>query len=114
MAAAAAAAGAQDLGYILLRLPLEVSPLFREWLQVHYPTKAQRVMAAVRETRGGRDYRSGWHQRMVGQGQIAELLRQRFHAAVRKAGLEGASLPALRSDLFVSPDELENAQLKLF
>ncbi len=114
MAAAAADAGAQDLGYILLRLPLEVSPLFREWLSVHYPQKAQRVMAAVRETRGGRDYRSGWHQRMVGQGQIAELLRQRFHAAVRKVGLEGATLPALRTDLFISPDELENAQLKLF
>ncbi len=114
MASACADAGARALGYILLRLPLEVSPLFQEWLQAHYPLKAERVMAAVRSTRGGRDYKSGWHKRMVGEGEIADLLRKRFHAAVRRVGLEGADMPELRTDLFVSPQELDKAQMELF
>ena len=98
-------AGAQSLKYILLRLPLEVKPLFEEWLAVHYPLKAERVMGAIRSARGGRAYRSGWHKRMVGEGAIAQIIAQRFKKAVRSAGLEGASLPQLRTDLFAPPGE---------
>lgn len=96
-------AGALTARYILLRLPLEVKPLFEEWLQVHFPDRANRVMSAVRDTRGGRAYRSQWHTRMVGQGPVAELIANRFKVALSKAGLKGTNLPTLRTDLFQPP-----------
>ena len=92
--------GAQSLGYILLRLPLEVRPLFERWLEEHYPLKAERVMSAIRATRGGKAYQAQWHKRMVGEGPIADLIRTRFIAAQRKMGVLNASLPTLRTDLF--------------
>lgn len=107
-------AGAQALGYILIRLPLEVQPLFEEWLANHYPLQAARVMAAIRDTRGGRAYRSQWHTRMVGEGQIAQLILQRFNKAVARAGLADAEFAELRTDLFKQPSHPEDAQLKLF
>lgn len=100
---AVAAAGAMVARYILLRLPLEVKPLMEEWLAEHYPDRAARVMAAVRDTRGGRAYRAEWHTRMTGQGQIADLIRLRFARAVRAAGLANASFEPLRTDLFQPP-----------
>ena len=92
--------GASSVGYILLRLPHEVKPLFERWLQEHYPLKAERVMAAIRSTRGGRAYNAQWHQRMVGSGAMAELIKQRFKKIQRNVGLADVRLPALRTDLF--------------
>ena len=87
--AAARAAGARRAFYTVLRLPWVLSPLFREWLAAHFPDRAERVMARVREMRGGQDYDSAWAQRMHGQGVWAELLRQRFGKACRRLGLTG-------------------------
>jgi len=82
--AACVAHGAKELNYILLRLPLEVAPLFSEWLQEHFPLRAQKVMNVIRDTRGGKAYNSQWGQRMRGQGPFAELLAQRFALAVKQ------------------------------
>ena len=106
-------AGAQILKYILLRLPLEVKPLFEEWLAAHYPLKADRVMAAVRDTRGGKAYQAEWFKRMVGQGEIAQLIGARFNRAVTKAGLHGVQLPPLRTEHFEPPSG-PSPQLSLF
>lgn len=85
---AAAGAGASSAGYVLLRLPREVAPLFREWLQTHLPLRAERVMSLLRQARGGQDYDSRYGHRMRGQGPYAELLAQRFRAACRRSGLD--------------------------
>jgi DNA repair photolyase len=84
---AAAAAGATRAFSVVLRLPWEVSPLFQQWLQQHYPDRAARVMARVREMRGGRDNDARFGSRMTGQGIWAELLRQRFDKACARLGL---------------------------
>jgi DNA repair photolyase len=80
-------AGARSAFYTVLRLPWELSEVFREWLQQHYPQRAARVMARVQEMRGGRDYDANFATRMKGEGVWAELLRARFHTACRKLGL---------------------------
>ena len=84
---AAAGAGATSAFSIVLRLPWEVNPLFQQWLQAHFPDRAARVMARVREMRGGRDYDSRWGARMKGEGVWAQLLRQRFTKAAARLGL---------------------------
>jgi DNA repair photolyase len=86
---ACAQAGASSASYIVLRLPWEVAPLFRAWLQAHYPQRAARVMSRVREMRGGADYDANFAHRMKGQGLWADLLKQRFERAVRQYGLTG-------------------------
>ena len=83
----AAASGAQAARYILLRLPLEIKALWREWLAEHYPDRAERVMRHVREARGGKDYDSRFHQRMVGEGPYADLIARRFEIACRRLHL---------------------------
>jgi len=93
--AAARDAGAQSASYILLRLPLEVSELFQQWLQEHYPLKADHVMTRVRDTRGGKDYDSRFGERMRGSGAFADMIAQRFHAACRRHGLQSGSDPEL-------------------
>jgi len=84
---AAADAGAQSAFSVVLRLPWEVNPLFQQWLEQHVPERAARIMARVRELRGGRDYDADFKQRMTGQGAWAQLLRDRFHLATRRLGL---------------------------
>ncbi|MCB1686562.1 MAG: PA0069 family radical SAM protein, partial [Pseudomonadales bacterium] len=102
--AAGVAAGARRFGYILLRLPLEVAPLFEEWLDTHYPLKKTRVLNAVRQTRGGRLYDAAWGTRMTGRGEIAQLLQNRFRHALRKQGIDAGGFDAaLRSNLFSHP-----------
>jgi DNA repair photolyase len=76
-----------SVGWIPLRLPHEVAPLFREWLAVHYPERAGKVMSIVREMRGGRDNDPNFHSRMNPQGVWADLIRARFRVACRKAGI---------------------------
>ena len=83
------AAGAIAANYIILRLPWEVSPLFQEWLAAHFPERAERVMNRIRDMRGGKDYEATFGVRMRGQGVWAELIRQRFRAALKKLGVEG-------------------------
>ncbi|SEO62239.1 PA0069 family radical SAM protein [Nitrosovibrio sp. Nv6] len=85
--AAAADAGAINAGYVMLRLPWEVSPLFRQWLEAHFPDRAARVMNRVRDMRGGKDYDSSFGKRMHGEGIWADLIRQRFEKAVTRLGI---------------------------
>jgi len=84
---AARDAGAVSAHYTVLRLPFEVNPLFQQWLEAHFPERAQRVMNRVREMRGGKDYDSDFGKRMVGEGVWADLIRQRFTKTVERLGL---------------------------
>ena len=92
--------GVSRIGYILLRLPLEVEDLFVEWLQRHYPNRAERVMSHIRAMRGGAAYRAEWGTRMRGQGTYADLLAKRFELATKRAGLSTEMQAPLRTDLF--------------
>lgn len=83
---AAREAGAVYANYIVLRLPWEVAPLFQQWLEAHFPERAERVMNRVREMRGGKDYDSDFSTRMRGTGVWADLMRQRFHKAADRLG----------------------------
>ncbi|MCB1789569.1 MAG: PA0069 family radical SAM protein [Gammaproteobacteria bacterium] len=103
-------AGAGSAGYILLRLPLEVAPLFRDWLQNHVPGQASRVMSHVSDTRGGKDNESRFGLRQRGRGHYADLIEQRFRLASRRLGLDGKV--TLRCDLFQAP--AASGQLRLF
>ena len=98
-----AAAGAKSAAYVLLRLPHEVSGLFVEWLETHYPDRARHVMSLVRQSRGGKDYDSTWGQRMRGSGRFADLIETRFRLACRRNGLDRGNKAALRTDLFSRP-----------
>jgi DNA repair photolyase len=100
---AAVAAGAPGGFYLPVRLPHEVAPLFRAWLDEHYPDRAAKVMATIRSLRGGRDNDPSFFSRMQGQGPWAELLRTRFEIASKKYGLRQAKF-ALRTDLFTPPE----------
>jgi DNA repair photolyase len=84
---AAANAGASSAFSVVLRLPWEVNPLFQDWLRQHFPLHAKRVMARVREMRGGRDYDAAFGTRMTGEGVWAQLLAQRFRQAAARHGL---------------------------
>ncbi|MEM5345908.1 PA0069 family radical SAM protein [Paraburkholderia azotifigens] len=84
---ACAEAGAISASYIVLRLPWEVAPLFKGWLDAHFPDRAERVMNRVRDMRGGKDYDPSFSTRMKGEGLWADLLKQRFANAVRRLGL---------------------------
>jgi len=84
---AAREAGAGSAFYTVLRLPWELSDLFQQWLQLHYPQRAQRVMARIQELRGGADYDARYGLRMSGQGTWAALLQRRFEVCTRRLGL---------------------------
>jgi DNA repair photolyase len=88
-----ARAGATSAGYVVLRLPLEIKDLFREWLARHFPDRAARVMALVRDMRGGRDYDPEWGKRQRGGGPYARLIADRFATACRRLGLDKSRLP---------------------
>jgi DNA repair photolyase len=110
LVARVAQAGAREVSYIPVRLPHEVAPLFRAWLDAHYPDRAAKVMAIINDLRGGRDNDPNFGSRMRGQGVWADLLRTRFSKARKRAGL-GAERLTLRTDLFRPP---EGAQMRLF
>jgi DNA repair photolyase len=99
----AKAAGALEAGYVMLRLPLEVSPLFRDWLLQNYPDRYRHVMSLVREMRGGKDYDAEFGKRMKGAGPYAWQISRRFEMATKRLGLTRRSIQ-LRDDLFVPPD----------
>jgi DNA repair photolyase len=108
----AAAAGATSAMYVVLRLPLEIKDLFREWLEAARPDRAQRVMSLVRQMRAGKEYDAQFGVRMKGQGPLADLMRARFIAACRRLGLNER-----RTELDVTqfrPPPRPGDQLKLF
>jgi len=77
----------------VVRLPWEVAPLFKEWLQVHYPQRAERVMARIHDMRGGKDYNSDFATRMKGTGPWSALIAQRFEKATRRIGFNRERIP---------------------
>ncbi len=109
---AAAGAGAVAASWVMLRLPREVAPLFREWLEAYAPDRAGRVMARVREMHGGQDYDARWGHRMRGEGHYAQIIAARWKRAARALGLDTALAP-LRTDLFRRPERAGD-QLTLF
>lgn len=108
---AAAGAGAQRASWIMLRLPLELDELFRDWLQRHFPQRADHVMARIRDLRGGKSYDARWGERMTGTGPYADLIRQRFNRKARSLGLGRHEAEPLRCDLFRRPG---GEQISLF
>ena len=112
----AQAAGAQEAGYVTLRLPLELRDLFREWLAVNFPDKLKHALSLVQSMHGGKDYESQWGRRMAGSGPYAWMIGRRFEMAVQKLGYRETPL-MLRNDLFVRPavaTEGAPQQLSLF
>ncbi|MEC5321932.1 PA0069 family radical SAM protein [Aurantimonas sp. A3-2-R12] len=95
-------AGAREVGYVLLRLPLEVSPLFKEWLLRHYPNRYRHVLALLRSMRDGKDYDAEWNKRMRGTGPYAFQIRRRFEMTARRLGLN-ETRTELRCDRFTPP-----------
>jgi DNA repair photolyase len=110
--AAAADAGVLQAGYTLLRLPLEIKDLFREWLEAQVPNRAKHVMSLIRSMRGGKDYDSNWGTRMSGTGPYASLIAQRFAIATRRLGLNRTRVP-LDTSKFRRPAQTGD-QLALF
>jgi DNA repair photolyase len=109
---AAARAGATQAAYIFLRLPHEVRDLFTEWLDTHFPDRAQRVMSLVRQASGGKDYDNRFGIRQTGRGPYAEMLGKRFRAACKRLGLNRNRYQrALDCSLFSRPGQ---QQLGLF
>jgi len=98
----AEAAGAREAGFVILRLPLEVSPIFKDWLLRHYPDRYRHVLSLVRSMRGGKDYDSEWGKRMKGSGPYAWQIGRRFEIAAKRLGLNQEKR-ALRTDLFKAP-----------
>jgi DNA repair photolyase len=109
---AAAAVGVKEAGYVLLRLPLEVRDLFREWLMANFPDRYRHVFKLVRDTRGGKDYDSTWGKRQTGGGPIAWMIGRRFEVACEKLGLN-TKRTSLATHHFTVPQRAA-AQLNLF
>ena len=108
----AAHAGVKEASYVLLRLPLEVRDLFREWLMANYPDRYRHVFTLIRDMRGGRDYDSQWGTRMKGTGPMAWMIGRRFEIACEKLGLNKRR-SKLTTDHFIKPKRC-GQQLSLF
>jgi len=108
---AAAAAGATEAAYVILRLPNELKTVFKEWLAEHYPQRAEHVMSIVRQMRGGRENDPNFGSRMSGTGNYAELMEKRFDIACRRFGLNKRETPDLDCERFRAPSP--SGQLKL-
>jgi DNA repair photolyase len=104
---ACAKAGAQFAGYVLLRLPWAVAPLFERWLDEHFAERKAKVLARIRHTRGGeRLYDSRWRKRQIGEGIFAEQIETMFEVSRRRAGL--GERPELSTAAFRPPNEQLN------
>jgi len=115
---AAAKAGAQRAGYVVLRLPYNVKEIFSNWLETHFPARKERVLSRVRDLRGGQINVSDWGKRMRGEGIFAEQIHDLFHTAARRAGLNRQPLK-LSTEHFRRPGgdkcaSLGGTQLNLF
>lgn len=109
---AARDAGVSEAGYVLLRLPLELKELFREWLASEFPDRASRVLHLLQSMHGGQDYVSQFGVRQRGRGPYAKQIAQRFHLARKRLGLS-RERQALRTDVFRRP-VLTGQQMQLF
>ena len=106
-----AKAGASAAGYVVLRLPLEIKDLFREWLAQHFPDRQTRVMTIVRQMRGGRDYDPEWSKRQNVEGPYAQLIADRFAKACRRLGLDKPRLALDHTQFRRPPDYGDQADL---
>lgn len=106
-------AGAREAFYHVIRLPWEVAPLFREWLQMHYPQRAERVMHRIQDMRGGKDYDSDFATRMKGSGAWSQLMEQRFRKAATRLGFN-AKKTKLRFDTGQFRPPAQGGQATLF
>ncbi|SLN17034.1 Radical SAM superfamily protein [Roseovarius albus] len=104
-------AGAVAASWIMLRLPLEVSGLFREWVERHYPNKANKIMSFLRDMHGGREYSAQWGKRMRGEGPYADLVARRFERITHQLELRRHMIP-LDCDQF-APPMAQGAQMNL-
>ncbi|HEY9130198.1 MAG TPA: PA0069 family radical SAM protein [Dyella sp.] len=101
----AAAAGAKRAGYTTVRLPYELKALFREWLALHVPQRAEHVMSLIQQMHGGKDYKADFGTRMRGEGVFAQMIKKRFEVACRKFGFNEADGVQLDCSRFVPPRE---------
>ncbi len=106
------AVGTREAGYVMLRLPIELKDLFREWLECEYPDRASRVIGLVQSLHNGQDYRAEFGIRQKGSGPYAEQVAKRFQLATRRLGIN-QTRTNLRTDLFQKPLR-KGAQLPLF
>ena len=118
---AAADIGTRSAGYIFLRLPHEVRPLFHEWLETHFPDRAEHVKSLIRQSRGGKDYQADWGKRFSGTGIFAETIAQRFKLQCKKLGLNQTRMDSLDTQAFRVPpyslypdDVAQGEQISLF
>jgi DNA repair photolyase len=109
---AGAAAGATEAGFVMLRMPLEIKDLFREWLREHFPDKEKHVISLIRDIHGGKDYDSTWGIRQRGTGPYAWSISRRFELACKRLGLNRRSMP-LTTSLFRRP-RAKGGQMDLF
>ncbi len=106
-------AGARTAGYTVVRLPHEVKDLFREWLAIHFPERAEHVMSLIRQMRGGRDNDPRFGSRMRGEGVFADMIRARFQVARRRLGFASRDDIVLDTHAFVPPRP-DSPQAELF
>jgi DNA repair photolyase len=98
------AAGARSASYVLVRLPYEIKDLFKEWLALHFPERAEHVMSLIRQMRGGRENDPRFGTRMRGEGVFAQLIARRFKVAAQRLGFAGrAGEAVLDTSRFVAP-----------
>jgi DNA repair photolyase len=109
---AAAAAGAESAGYVMLRMPFEIKDLFREWLREHFPDKLDHVISLVRSLHGGKDYDSSWGHRQTGAGPYAWSVGRRFELACKRIGLNKKHVQLTTAHF--QPPQMKRAQLELF
>jgi DNA repair photolyase len=110
--AASKQAGATVAGYILLRLPLTVEPVFEEWVERARPEQADKILGRVRQTRGGKLNSAQWGTRMVGEGELADQIKMMFRVFRQKHDL-GRALPPLDCSQF-QPPQIQAGQMRLF
>src|SRR5271170_1962708 len=109
---AVAATGVRHAGYVLLRLPLEVRDLFREWLMANFPDRYRHVFKLIRDMRGGKDYDSSFGARMTGKGPIAWMIGRRFEVACERLGFNATSVRTTTEHF--RPPHPASEQLSLF
>lgn len=110
---AAAAVGVGEAGWVLLRLPLEVTEIFKGWLVEHHPDRYRHVLSILRAMRDGKDYDAAWGRRMRGSGPYADQIRRRFELALKRLGIAKPKRDALDCERF-RPPEIAGRQLSLF
>jgi len=99
--------GANNAGYVVLRLPYQLRELFTDWLEKHFPLRKSRVLNSIKELREGNLYDNEFGSRMTGKGVYAQLIKNRFEIARKKHGLDRGQATTLRTDLFKCPDKAE-------